>query len=156
MPRTNDHVLYQLRLSEYDRPSTRKGSPMHERQRMQRTRPVVTPDTLISSVSAGKWTTAQVRGLVARLLDATGIDYDQRVEVLGGALVSEAVRPHWESGLTAEEAHERLCRNDAELAEVVEAVSAVLLARVEAQDEARAMIGFVEAQLLNSSPSYKS
>ena len=127
---------------------------MHERQ--QRMRSVTTPDSLIANVKAGKWTNAQVRGLIARLLDATGIDYDQRVEALGGALVSESVRPHWESGFTAEEAHERLCRNDAELAEVVEAVSAVLLARVEAQEEARAMIGFVESQLRASSPSYKS
>ena len=42
-----------------------------------------------------------------------------------------------------------LWRNDSELAEVVEGFSTVLLARAEAQDEARAMIGFVEAQLLS-------
>ena len=86
---------------------------MPERQRLQHKYPANTPEAVIAGVTSGKWTTAQVRALLARLLDATGIDYDQRVEALGGALVSEAVRPHWEPGLTAEEAHDRLCRSDA-------------------------------------------
>ncbi len=99
----------------------------------------------LDSMRAGVWTADQVRDLVALLLDVAGLDYDQRVEVLGGALVSEAVRPFWEAGHSAAEAHDLLCRRDPELAEVVEALSPVLLGRAEAKDEARAAIGMVEA-----------
>lgn len=105
-------------------------------------------DAALAGVARGSWTAAQARQLILRVLDATGMDYDQRVEVLGGALVSEAVRPHWESGLSAGEAHDRLCRSDAELAEVVEAMSSMLLSRAEALEEARALIGAVETRLL--------
>ena len=120
---------------------------MHERHQIQRMGAVAALDTARKSVPSAEWTCEQARVLIAQLLDATGLDYDQRIEVLGGALVSEAVRPYWESGSTADEAHERLCRNDSELAEVVESVSTVLLARAEAQDDARTIIRFLEAKL---------
>lgn len=153
MSQRNDQVLYQVSESSYAGGTTRGGVPMNDRQLLQRNHLATSAEALVTNVAPGPWTPEQVRGLISRLLDATGIDYDQRVEVLSGTLVSEAVRPHWEAGLTADEAHDRLCRNDPELAEVVEMVSTVLLARVEAQDEARAMIGFLEAEILSPAPS---
>ncbi|MEO6397565.1 MAG: hypothetical protein ABIP13_03760 [Tepidiformaceae bacterium] len=106
-------------------------------------------DTALVGVDRGAWSPSEARQLIARILDATTLDYDERVEVLGGALVSEAVRPHWESGLSAGEAHDRLCRIDPELAEVIEAVGGMLLSRAEAQDDARTLIGQVQSRLLS-------
>ena len=128
---------------------------MHDRHHTQPRGAVATLDAAIKAIPSGKWTCEQARALIAQLLDATDLDYDQRVEVLGGALVSEAVRPYWESGFTADEAHDRLWRNDSELAEVVESVSTVLLGRAEAQDEARAMIGLLETELLSPDRSLR-
>jgi hypothetical protein len=111
---------------------------MHARHQSTHTPTATALGVAVARLSREGWTPEQARALISRLLDATGLDYDQRVEVLGGSLVSEAVRPYWESGLSATEAHGRLAGNDPELAEVVEAVSTVLLARAEAQDDARA------------------
>lgn len=144
----NDQVLYQVSGLEYGSGTTSGGTSMPARHRSADVPSGAALDRAVARIAGQSWTTGQARALVSRLLDAMGIEYDRRVEVLGGVLVSEAVRPYWETGLAAGEAHERLWRNDAELAEVVEAVSTVLLARAEAQDEARAMIGFVETQLL--------
>ena len=149
MSQGNDHVLYQVSGLLYGSDNTSGGDSMHARQQLPHAPAVAALDLAVARVSGESWTTEQVRDLLSRLLDATSMDYDQRVDILGGALVSEAVRPYWESGLSAGEAHERLWRNDSELAEVVEGFSTVLLARAEAQDEARAMIGFVETQLLS-------
>lgn len=149
MNQANDHVLYQVSGLPYDGDSTSRGDSMHARHQLPHA-------PAVASIARESWTTEQARELVSRLLDATGMDYDQRVDVLGGALVSEAVRPYWESGLSVGEAHERLWANDSELAEVVEGVSTMLLARAEAQDEARAMIGFVETQLLSPDLSLRS
>lgn len=156
MAKRYDQMLYQVRGLRYGGDENRREVAMHAGHRLDRTPAVAALDAALSGIARGSWTTEQARELIARLLDATGLDYDQRVEVLGGALVSEAVRPHWESGLSAGEAHDRLWRNDSELAEVVESVSTMLLDRAEAQDEARAMIGFVEARLLAPDHSLKS
>ena len=88
-----------------------------------------------------------VRELVSGLLDAAGLDYDQRVEVLGGAFVAEAVRPYWEAGNSADDAHDLLRRNDDELADVVESLSPVLLGRAEARVEAHQALAEIEALL---------
>ena len=88
-----------------------------------------------------------VRELVSGLLDAAGLSYDQRVEVLGGALVAEAVRPYWEAGSSADDAHDLLRRNDDELADVVESLSPVLLGRAEARVEAHQALAEIEALL---------
>ena len=129
---------------------------MHARHQLPHAPAVAALDVAVERISRESWSSEQARALISRVLDATGLDYDQRVEVLGGALVAEAVRPYWESGLTPEEAHERLWSNDLELAEVVEGVSTVLLERAEAQDDARAIIGFLEAQLLAPDHSRRS
>jgi hypothetical protein len=88
-----------------------------------------------------------LRAVLTRLLDLSGLDYDERVELLGGALVEEAVRPYWSSGHSARASHDLLRRHDGELADVIETLSPVLLARAEARDEARAAITVLEALL---------
>lgn len=93
------------------------------------------------------WSPEAVRELLERLLDVTGLDYDQRVELLGGALVAECVRPYWLPGNSPEAAHGLLRRRDDELAEMVESVAPVLLARAEARDEARQALALIESLL---------
>ncbi|MDZ7729508.1 MAG: hypothetical protein U5Q44_15665 [Dehalococcoidia bacterium] len=90
---------------------------------------------------------AELQATIIELLDAAGLDQDTRVEVLGGALVSEAVRPYWEAGLSAEEAHDALARNDEELAEAVETLGPMLLGRAQARDDASRAIGSIERML---------
>lgn len=90
---------------------------------------------------------AELQATIIELLDAAGLDQDARVEILGGALVSEAVRPYWESGLSASDAHDALARNDEELAEAVEALGPMLLGRANARDDAERAIGSVERML---------
>ena len=89
----------------------------------------------------------EVRALITELLDAAGLDRDERVEVLGGALVTEAVRPYWNDGCGADEAHEALLVDDAELGDVVEAISPMLLGRAEARDESRRIINELEREM---------
>ena len=79
----------------------------------------------------------QLTALVCGLLDAAGLTADQRLEVLGGAFVAEAVRPHWDEPANAHRAHGSLRLADEELADAVEAVAQVLLGREESRFEAR-------------------
>lgn len=99
---------------------------------------------------------------VARTLPPSGAGRPAIPDYEGCPLISldtsddqSVARPYWESGLSAAEAHNRLGCNDPELAEVVEVVSTVLLARAEAQDDARALIGFLETQLLSADHSLR-
>lgn len=89
----------------------------------------------------------EVRALIAELLDAAGLDRDERVEVLGGAMVTEAVRPYWNNGCRADEAHEALLLDDPELGEVVEAIAPMLLGRAEAREESRRLIREIEESI---------
>lgn len=89
----------------------------------------------------------QLSSLVCGLLDAAGLTPDQRIEVLGGAFVSEAVRPHWAEDARAEDAHESLRASDEELADAVEALAQVLLGRAESRDEARAALAELDRML---------
>jgi hypothetical protein len=148
-------VLYQVSGLLYDPGRITGGVSMHARHQSTHALVDVALNVAVERISREDWTSDQARDLISRVLDAMGIDYDQRIEVLGGSLVSEAVRPYWESGLSAAEAHNRLGCNDPELAEVVEGVSTVLLARAEAQDDARALIGFLETQLLSADHSLR-
>jgi len=88
-----------------------------------------------------------LRGLIAGLLDSASLSRDERVELLGGLLVSEAVRPYWESGMDADAAHQALRATDPELADAVEAVSPMLLGRAEAHEDARLAIVELERLL---------
>ena len=90
------------------------------------------------------WSAAEVRALIEDLLDAAGLDRDERVEVLGGAFVTEAVRPYWHEGHDAVAAHRELRADDPELSEAVEAISPMLLGRAEAREDARRAIRELE------------
>lgn len=91
--------------------------------------------------------TDQLSSLVCGLLDAAGLSPEQRIDVLGGAFVSEAVRPHWAKDARAEDAHDALRTTDAELADAVEAVAQVLLGRAESREEARAALAELDRLL---------
>ena len=86
----------------------------------------------------------QLTALVCGLLDAAGLTADQRLEVLGGAFVAEAVRPHWDEPADAHRAHDALRVADEELADAVEAVAQVLLGREESRAEAREALAEVD------------
>lgn len=103
--------------------------------------------TLRITLELGGGTTAELRSLISQLLDAAGLDLDQRVEVLGAALVTEAVRPYWEAGHDAEAAHESLRRHDPELAEAVESIAPMLYARAECAEQAAIAVDEVERLL---------
>lgn len=117
---------------------------------IRRTETVERSSALIHALvgmKAGTSSPDAIRELLARVLEAAGLDHDQRVEVLGGALVAEAVRPYWEAGHGPIDAHVELRRDDAELADVIEALSPVLLARAEAKDVAREALRAIELLL---------
>ncbi len=88
-----------------------------------------------------------VRALLAELLDAAGLTRDERVEVLGGALVTEAVRPYWAQGYGAGDAHMRLQCEDPELSDAIEAIAPMLLGRADAREEAQHAIATLEQML---------
>lgn len=103
--------------------------------------------TLRITLELGSGTTAEIRSLISQLLDAAELDFDQRVEVLGAALVTEAVRPYWEVGNSAEAAHENLRRHDPEVADAIEAIAPMLYARAECADQAAIALDEVERLL---------
>ena len=96
------------------------------------------------SVPAGA-SAAQLMEAIVALLDAAGIEQETRAEVLGGAFVTEAVRPFWEGGHSPDEAHASLRELDAELADAVEAISPMLLGRARAREDADRAIRSIEA-----------
>lgn len=84
---------------------------------------------------------------VRRLLAESGLEPEERVQVLGGALVVEALRPYWTGDRTAEEAHQALRVETPELADAVEALAPLLLGRAAVREEAGAAIAAIEALL---------
>ena len=90
--------------------------------------------------------------IVQRALVEAGYEAADCVDVLGGAFVSAAVRRYWAEGLSAAEAHERLCAEDPELAGAIEALAPLLLDRAEARDQREAAVAAVELLLAGSSP----
>lgn len=110
---------------------------MNSERRANTVRPLPAGGTARREPGLRRWSPEEVRALIEELLEAAGLDYDEQVEALGGAFVSEAVRPYWVAGRSAGEAHELLRRGDAEVADMVEALSPVLLGRAEARATAR-------------------
>ncbi len=102
-------------------------------------------ETLIAALRTRPLQPDTVRELVTQLLDVAQLDYEQRMDALGGALVSESVRPFWEAGLSADESHARLRGRDPELAEVIETLSPVLLSRAEGRADAEKALEAVES-----------
>lgn len=87
---------------------------------------------------------ATVADAMATLLDGTSLSNEERVQLLGNALVMEALRPHWVDGRSPGEAHRLLRSSDPELADAVEALAPMLLGRAEARDEAQLAVAEVE------------
>ncbi len=90
--------------------------------------------------------------IVQRALVDAGYEAGDCVDVLGGAFVSAAVRRYWAEGLSAAEAHERLCADDPELARAIEALAPLLLDRVEARGQQEAAVAAVELLLAGAAP----
>ena len=86
---------------------------------------------------------------LADMFRTSGLGHDERVQLLGGAFVTEALRPYWTDGVTPVQAHERLRADDPELAAVIEAIAPMLLGRSEAREDATAAVNWIQ-QLLGA------
>lgn len=89
----------------------------------------------------------QIGTAIEVMLDEADLPAARRVELLGGLIVVEALRPYWKRGRTPQEAHESLRRDDPELAEAIEALAPMLLGRAQAREDAAAAIDAFEAML---------
>ena len=99
--------------------------PMEPAKRGDRPRPMARPVRM----DLGGASPETVRDLVAQLLAVAGLDREQRIELLGLALVEEAVQPFWDGTRTADQAHDALKQDDPGLAEAVEALAPILYGR---------------------------
>jgi hypothetical protein len=99
-----------------------------------------------SRFQATELTVDGLRDMLCELLDAARLTPEQKVELLGGAFVVEAVRP-FTRGDDAEEAHERLRSADPELAEAVEALAPMIYGRARAAKDAVSAIAAIEEML---------
>ena len=84
---------------------------------------------------------------MSTLLDETTLSHEDRIQLLGNALVMEALRPFWIDGRSPGEAHRMLRGTDTELADAVEALAPMLLSRAEARDTAERAVAEVETLL---------
>jgi hypothetical protein len=107
----------------------------------------VTPRRRVMRFEVHAGSTDDVLGALHDLERAAGLSHDERVQLLGGAFVTEALRPYWQDGVSPVEAHERLRTEDPELAAVIEAIAPMLLGRTEARVAGEAAVRWVE-QLL--------
>jgi hypothetical protein len=89
----------------------------------------------------------QLSEAIQGLLDRSDLSSEERVQVLGGALVLEALRPYWGDGRTPADAHALLRRDDPELADAIESIAPMLLGRAQAQEDAQAALDAVNALL---------
>jgi hypothetical protein len=108
------------------------------------TTPQVQAGQMILRLPEAGATITQLMDAIVALLDAAGIEPDARAELLGGAFVTEAVRPYWKEDRSPAEAHALLCGHDPELADAVEALSPMLLGRAQARADAEQAIRVVE------------
>jgi hypothetical protein len=88
-----------------------------------------------------------VREAIVQAIARLGLDHNAQVDFFAGALVAVALRPYWVEGRSPLEAHERLRADDAELADLVEAIAPVLLSRTAAREEQAAAVQAVEELL---------
>lgn len=91
----------------------------------------------------------QLSHLICALLDAAGIPKDRRLDVLGGAFVTEAFRPYWAADGNARDAHQDLRACDPEVAEAVETLAFALLGRAESRELGLEALNEVERMLAN-------
>lgn len=89
----------------------------------------------------------QLAVVLEELFQDSPLDAQERVQLLGGALVMEALRPYWGQDRSPTDAHDALRSADPELARAIEAIAPMLLGRVEAHEEGLAAIVAVQALL---------
>lgn len=77
----------------------------------------------------GQASPEQLLDLISQLMDVAGLDREERIELLGKALVTEIVEPFWDGTRTPDEAHAALRETDPSLAGTVEAIAPVLYGR---------------------------
>lgn len=87
---------------------------------------------------------------IRAMLSRSAATYDDKVDLLAGAFVVEAFRPYWPAGTSATEAYEALRRHDPELADTIDAIAPMLLARFDAREESQHAIAEVEEMLRSS------
>jgi hypothetical protein len=107
----------------------------------------VTPRRRVLRFEVNGGSADDVLGALNELQRAAGLTHEERVQLLGGAFVTEALRPYWQNGVSPVEAHERLRAEDPELAATIEAIAPMLLGRTEARAEGEAAVQWVEALL---------
>jgi hypothetical protein len=106
-----------------------------------------TPKRELLRLNLGGGSADEVADAVHRLLGQTSLSHEERVQVLCGAAVVEALRPYWTGSRTPQEAHEALRRDDPEIADAIEALAPMLLGRAEAKETASLALAEVEALL---------
>ena len=85
---------------------------------------------------------------ISESLDPLELDWNNRIQIIGGAFVLEALRPVWpEAENSADAAHALLRRRDPELADAVEALAPMLLGRHTAAVEAGWAVEAIERML---------
>lgn len=96
--------------------------------------------------ASARSTPEEISAALRTLLDRSSTP-DDRVELLASAMVIEALQPHWHSGRSAGDAHEALRQADPEIADAIEAIAPMLLARLEARNDSVEAILSVERLL---------
>jgi hypothetical protein len=86
----------------------------------------------------------EVGEAIELLLSAGELTAEQRIEVLGGLLAVEVLRPYWRRNRFPDDAQESLRQDDPDLAAVLEALAPVLLGRAQAREDAAAAVAHVE------------
>ncbi len=124
----------------------RTGQRMNELNRTEQARVNALARMLPSAAEASP---DQLSHLICALLDAAGIPKDRRLDVLGGAFVTEAFRPYWNEDANARRAHEGLREYDPEIAEAVETLAVALLGRAESRELGREALSEVERLIAN-------
>ncbi len=94
-------------------------------------------------------TSEELAEIIGALLTRSPLSAEQRIQLLGGLFVTEALRNDWVDGHGPAEAHGRLRGSDPELAEAIEQLTPMLLGRAEALQDGAETVAAVQ-ELLRS------
>ncbi len=92
-------------------------------------------------------TAEELAEIIGALLARSSLSAEERIQLLGGFFVTEALREHWVDGRSPAEAHGRLRGSDPELAEAIEQLAPMLLGRAEALQDAVEAIAAIQELL---------
>lgn len=92
-------------------------------------------------------TSEQLAEIIGTLLTRSSLSAEERIQLLGGLFVTEALREHWVDGRSPAEAHGRLRGSDPELAKAIEQLVPMLLGRAEALRDGAEAIAAVQELL---------